>query len=65
MSGKTNELVAWCRAAAPLHDAREYEAVVASGEQLLRDYPSADPKIIQLTVPALASACERAAVEPR
>jgi len=32
MSGKTNELVAWCRAAAPLHDAREYDAVVSSGE---------------------------------
>jgi len=34
MSGKTNELVSWCRAAAPLHDAREYDAVVASGEQV-------------------------------
>src|SRR3954451_16766712 len=34
MSGKTNELIAWCRAAAPLHDAREYDAVVASGEQV-------------------------------
>ena len=34
MSGKTNELVAWCKAAAPLHDAREYDAVVASGEQV-------------------------------
>src|SRR6187431_2459473 len=34
MSGRTNELVAWCRAAAPLHDAREYDAVVASGEQV-------------------------------
>jgi aspartate kinase len=34
MSGKTNELVAWCRDAAPLHDAREYDAVVASGEQV-------------------------------
>jgi aspartate kinase len=34
MAGKTNELVAWCRAAAPLHDAREYDAVVASGEQV-------------------------------
>src|SRR6187397_598727 len=34
MSGRTNELVAWCRAASPLHDAREYDAVVASGEQL-------------------------------
>ena len=32
MSGKTNELVAWCREAAPLHDAREYDAVVSSGE---------------------------------
>ena len=32
MSGKTNELVAWCREAAPIHDAREYDAIVASGE---------------------------------
>jgi aspartate kinase len=34
MSGKTNELVAWCRETSPLHDAREYDAVVASGEQV-------------------------------
>ena len=34
MAGKTNELVGWCREAAPLHDAREYDAVVASGEQV-------------------------------
>jgi aspartate kinase len=34
MSGKTNELVEWCREASPLHDAREYDAVVASGEQV-------------------------------
>src|SRR5215510_6594206 len=34
MAGKTNELVAWCRDASPLHDAREYDAVVASGEQV-------------------------------
>jgi aspartate kinase len=34
MSGKTNELVGWCREAAALHDAREYDAVVASGEQV-------------------------------
>jgi aspartate kinase len=34
MSGKTNELVAWCKDAAPLHDQREYDAVVASGEQV-------------------------------
>ena len=32
MSGKTNELVAWCKDADSLHDMREYDAVVASGE---------------------------------
>src|SRR5215831_4553359 len=31
---KRNELIDWCRNAAPLHDAREYDAVVASGEQV-------------------------------
>jgi aspartate kinase len=34
MSGKTNELVGWTREASALHDAREYDAVVASGEQV-------------------------------
>ena len=34
MAGKTNELVAFCREASMLHDAREYDAVVASGEQV-------------------------------
>src|ERR1700727_2272272 len=34
MSGTTNRLVEWCREAAMLHDAREYDAVVASGEQV-------------------------------
>ena len=34
MAGTTNRLVEWCREAAPLHDAREYDAVVASGEQV-------------------------------
>lgn len=34
MSGKTNELVAWCKEAAPLYDQKEYDAVVASGEQV-------------------------------
>lgn len=34
MSGKTNELVGWCKDASPLHDMREYDAVVASGEQV-------------------------------
>jgi len=34
MSGKTNELVGWAKEASPLHDAREYDAIVASGEQV-------------------------------
>ena len=34
MAGVTNQLVAWCREAAPLHDAREYDAVVATGEEV-------------------------------
>ncbi|EKE72149.1 MULTISPECIES: aspartate kinase [Oceanibaculum] len=34
MSGETNKLVAYAREAAPMHDAREYDAVVASGEQV-------------------------------
>ncbi|MEJ1977376.1 MAG: aspartate kinase [Acetobacteraceae bacterium] len=34
MAGVTNQLVAWCQALAPLHDAREYDAVVATGEQV-------------------------------
>ena len=32
MAGVTNQLVGWCQLLAPLHDAREYDAVVASGE---------------------------------
>jgi aspartate kinase len=34
MSGTTNQLVGWTNALARLHDAREYDAVVASGEQV-------------------------------
>ncbi len=40
MSGKTNELVAWCKEAAlavsndPVYDQAEYDTVVASGEQV-------------------------------
>ena len=34
MAGSTNQLVQWVREASPLHDAREYDAVVASGEQV-------------------------------
>ncbi len=34
MSGATNQLVAWVNEASPLADKREYDAVVASGEQV-------------------------------
>ena len=34
MAGKTNELVGWCEGASKLCDRREYDAVVASGEQV-------------------------------
>jgi aspartate kinase len=34
MSGTTNRLVEWCRDASVIHDAREYDTVVASGEQV-------------------------------
>jgi aspartate kinase len=34
MAGVTNQLVNWCSTLSPLHDAREYDAVVATGEQV-------------------------------
>ena len=34
MSGKTNEMVGWVEATSPLYDAREYDAVVSSGENV-------------------------------
>ncbi len=34
MAGVTDQLVSWVRAAGPLHDAREYDTVAASGEQV-------------------------------
>ncbi|WP_342628878.1 aspartate kinase [Nguyenibacter vanlangensis] len=34
MSGVTNRLVGYCQSLSPLHDAREYDAVVATGEQV-------------------------------
>jgi aspartate kinase len=34
MAGATNQLVSWCQGISALHDAREYDAVVASGEQV-------------------------------
>lgn len=34
MSGKTNELVGWVKEASALYDSKEYDTVVASGEQV-------------------------------
>ena len=34
MSGTTNQLVSWASAIGPLHDAREYDTIVATGEQV-------------------------------
>jgi aspartate kinase len=34
MAGETNKLVAWTRELSALHDAREYDTVVAAGEQV-------------------------------
>ena len=34
MAGKTNELVGWARQTSTLYDAREYDTVVAAGEQV-------------------------------
>jgi aspartate kinase len=34
MAGVTNQLVAWCETASRLFDAREYDAVVATGEEV-------------------------------
>ena len=34
MAGKTNELVDWVKETSPLYDAREYDAIVSSGENV-------------------------------
>ena len=34
MAGATDQLVAWTRELSPIHDAREYDVVVSSGEQV-------------------------------
>jgi aspartate kinase len=51
MAGVTNQLVAYCQGLSPLHDAREYDAVVATGEQV--------------TTGLLAIALQEAGVEAR
>jgi aspartate kinase len=34
MAGETNKMVSWARELSPLHDSREYDTVVSSGEQI-------------------------------
>ncbi|MGH7105857.1 MAG: aspartate kinase [Acetobacteraceae bacterium] len=34
MAGVTDQLVGWCQRLSPLHDAREYDVVVSTGEQV-------------------------------
>ncbi len=34
MSGKTNEMVGWVKETSPLYDAREYDAILSSGENV-------------------------------
>ncbi|MDH3580770.1 MAG: aspartate kinase, partial [Hyphomicrobiales bacterium] len=34
MAGRTSQLIEWTREAATIHDAREYDVVVSSGEQV-------------------------------
>src|SRR5271154_1436871 len=34
MAGVTDQLIGYCRSISPLYDAREHDAVVASGEQI-------------------------------
>src|SRR5207237_7765754 len=41
--------------------ADQLDLEIAAGEQLVREHPDADAAIVGLTIPALASACERAA----
>ena len=50
MSGKTNELVGWVNDISPLYDAREYDAVVASGENVTAGLMAL--RLQQMDVPA-------------
>ena len=73
MAGVTNQLVGWCREAAPLHDAREYDAVVASGEQVtagllaivLEGHGRQRPLLAGLAAPDRDLECARRGAHPR
>src|SRR5258706_6665691 len=53
MAGETNKLVAWTRELSPLHDAREYDAVVATGEQVTAGLFAVSLSAIGVTAPFL------------
>ena len=46
MAGETNKLVGWTRELSPLHDAREYDVVVAAGEQITAGLTAVAPGAI-------------------
>mgnify|MGYP001150073031 CR=1 FL=1 len=50
MSGKTNELVGWVEETSHMYDAREYDAVVSSGEQITAGLMSL--RLQEMDVPA-------------
>jgi len=50
MSGKTNELVGWVNETSPMYDAREYDAVVSSGENVTAGLMSL--RLQEMDVPA-------------
>ena len=43
MSGKTNELIGWVNKTSSIYDAREYDIVVSSGEQITSGVNPARP----------------------
>src|ERR1700680_2330296 len=49
MAGTTNRLVEWCREAAVLHDAREYDTVVVTGEADPAGLPAIPPQDMGIT----------------
>ena len=48
MSGKTNELVGWVNDTSPLYDAREYDAIVSSGENVTANKAAPPPSNLRV-----------------
>ena len=57
MAGKTNELVEWVRGTSHLYDAREYGAVVASGENVTAGLMALQPDYAHLIFGTVSAAC--------